>query len=515
VHNNLGYSYLLKNELDPAIMAFQKAIELNDNNKRYRNNLGLAYVMKDQYDKAYDQFRIIEGDTGAKEKLVKLLDKLGKEKPDQYLAKDSNSGRTREKSERKTPVVIRRKIKDKEPQSLIKTDTSAQKLKDQEIKDEQFSLSDKKAFLNPDKAIPPLGETGTSKGNSRAALAKNPEIADPKPKRVKSLESIEKQAHRELQTESNQPGQSTPYEFIEEDTAESDLAAIDANPIQIITAEDQKPSTLSEEPTAETKTEIQEVKESSVSSDPVYYISAVELVPDPASGKNASTESVKTKSSAYENANRVQNTFESKVIEVEKSYYPDAKETATVTPAKSKKPKTDFVETNQTVLKKKQPSVYAAAATTITSTDKKIDQKRIQDTRSQRKEALSLAAKETGLEENFKSEDIIVEVEIEIANGNGVNGAAGRFGRYLKSKGFKVAKVTNANSFDHATTKIFYCDGDIKNVYKLLQKIPLLPDQQRIIELKNMGSRIKIIIGEDLVKHDKIISRTIYRKRKS
>jgi hypothetical protein len=128
---------------------------------------------------------------------------------------------------------------------------------------------------------------------------------------------------------------------------------------------------------------------------------------------------------------------------------------------------------------------------------------------------LSLAAKETGLEENFKSEDIIVEVEIEIANGNGVNGAAGRFGRYLKSKGFKVAKVTNANSFDHATTKIFYCDGDIKNVYKLLQKIPLLPDQQSIIELKNMGSRIKIIIGEDLVKHDKIISRTIYRKRKS
>jgi hypothetical protein len=387
VHNNLGYSYLLKNELDAAIVAFQKAIELNDNNKRYRNNLGLAYVMKDQYDKAYDQFRIIEGDTGAKEKLVKLLDKLGKEKPDQYLAKDSNSGRTREKSERKTPVVIRRKIKDKEPQFLIKTDTSAQKSKDQEIKDEQFSPSDKKAFLNPDKDIPPLDETDTSTGNSRAALAKNSEINDPK--KVKSLGSIVKEGHRELQTESNQPGQSTPYEFIEEDTAESDLAAIGANPIQKITAEDQKPSTLGEEPTAETKTEIQEVKESSVSSDPVYYISAVELVPDPASEKNASTESVKTKSSAYENANRVQNTFESKVIEVEKSYYPDAKETATVTPAKSKKPKTDFVETNQTVLKKKQPSVYAAAATTITSTDKKIDQKRIQDTRSQRKEALS------------------------------------------------------------------------------------------------------------------------------
>ena len=92
VHNNLGYSYLLKNELDAAIVAFQKAIELNDNNKRYRNNLGLAYVMKNQYDKAYEQFKIVENETEAKEKLTRLLDKLGKEKPDEYLAKDSNSG---------------------------------------------------------------------------------------------------------------------------------------------------------------------------------------------------------------------------------------------------------------------------------------------------------------------------------------------------------------------------------------------------------------------------------------
>ena len=30
VYNNIGYSYLLKNELDAAIVAFQKAIELND-----------------------------------------------------------------------------------------------------------------------------------------------------------------------------------------------------------------------------------------------------------------------------------------------------------------------------------------------------------------------------------------------------------------------------------------------------------------------------------------------------
>jgi Flp pilus assembly protein TadD len=509
VHNNLGYSYLLKNELDAAIVAFQKAIELNDNNKRYRNNLGLAYIMKDQSDKAYEQFKIVEDEIRAKEKLARLLDKLGKEKPDQHLAKDSNSGGTRKKSERKTPVVIRRKIEanTNTPQSLIKAGISVQKPKDQEIKDEQFSLSDKKAFLNPDKDKAPLDETKPSTGYSRAALVKNQEIADPK--KVKSLESIEKQAHRELQTESKQSDQPGPCEFCKEDTAKSDSTAIGgANPIQIPTMEISKPSRLSEKPVTEIKADIHEAKQSAVSSDPVYYLSAVEVVAEPDSEKNTSAESVKSKTSVYENANRVQSTIEPKVIEVEESYYPDAKETATVTPARSKKTKAAFIETNQTISEEKQPSVYAAATPIITSTDKKIDRKRIQDTRSQRKEALSLAAKEKDLKKNFKSEDTIVEVEIEIANGNGVNGAAGRFGRYLKSKGFKVPKVTNANSFDHATTKIFYCNGDIKNVYKLLQQIPFVPDQRSIIELKNMGSGIKIIIGKDLIKHDKTGAKT-------
>jgi len=170
------------------------------------------------------------------------------------------------------------KINDKEPQSLIKADTLAQKQKDQEIKDEQFLSSDEKAFLNPAKDIAPLDETETSTGYSRAALAKNPEIADSK--KVKNLGSIVKEGHRELQTESNQSDQTAPCEFCEEETAESDNAAIGTNQIQIITAENQKPPDLREKPAAETKADIHEVKESSVSSDSVYYISAVELVPD-------------------------------------------------------------------------------------------------------------------------------------------------------------------------------------------------------------------------------------------
>jgi len=508
VHNNLGYSYLLQNELDAAITAFHKAIELNENNKRYRSNLGLAYVMKDQYDKAYAQFRIIESDTGAKVKMAKLLDKLGKEIPDHYLAKYSGSEHNRQKSESQSPVVIRRKIinENEETKSFTKSDVSTQKPKRQEIYDEQFSLSEKKALLNPDEDGSRIYDTGMSKGYSHNALAETPEIEGFKT--GKSLESFEKQPHRGVQRESKQFDQTAYSEFSETDTAENKIAATDANPIQIIAAKYQKPSTLNEEPTPETKAETQEAKNSVVSSDRTYSISAVELIPDPLSEKNTSTDPVKSETSDYEGASRVHKTVESKVIEVDESYYQDTKEIAIITPA-NKDTKSNSTGTNQTILKEKQRSVNAEAAPTITTTDRKIDDEIVQSGPYQWNDKSNLAAKETHLTKNSKSEGISAEIEIIVANGNGVTGAAGRFRNFLKSKGFKVAKVINANSFDHEATKIFYCNDDKKNLYKLLHQIPFVLDQQSIIELKNLKNRFKVIIGKDQIKHDKIISRSI------
>jgi tetratricopeptide (TPR) repeat protein len=513
VHNNLGYSYLLKNDLDAAIDAFQKAIELNDSKKRYRSNLGLAYVINDQYDKAYDQFRIVEGDTGAKEKLVNLLDKLGKEKPEHDFTKYSNSEPNREKLENKTPVVIRRNIHDEETKSLIKADHSVHKPEDQKVNDEQIPLSDKEAFLKPDKDVSQIDETGMSKGYSRDSIAEKPESADFK--KVKSLESIDKGAHRELQTVSKHYNQTAYSEFIEENTAENKISETNENSIQIIGTEDQRPSTINEKPRSETTIDAQKAKDSSISSDRTYSLSAVELVSDPVSGKNTSAESFKSNTSRDEDANSVQNTSEPKVIEVEESYNQDAKEIAIVTPAKSKDTKSDLTGANQTILKEKQPPVYEQATPTITSPGRKTAGEIVQRGPFQWNDQSNLASKEIDLTENSKSEDITVEIEIIVANGNGVNGAAGRFRTYLKSKGFKVAKITNANSFDHASTKIFYCNGGKKDVYKLLHQIPFVLDQRSIIELKTLKNRFKIIIGKDQIKLDKIISRSIHRKPKS
>ena len=103
----------------------------------------------------------------------------------------------------------------------------------------------------------------------------------------------------------------------------------------------------------------------------------------------------------------------------------------------------------------------------------------------------------------------LVNAEIEVANGNGENGMARRVGNYLESRGFKVTKISNANSLDHATTKLIYGNGRIKDVRQLVMVLVLSSDvkQQNLIELKQLGNRIKIIIGKDMAPEGQMTSR--------
>jgi Flp pilus assembly protein TadD len=453
VYNNLGYSYLLKNELDEAIVAFEKAIELNANNKRYQNNLGLAYVMKDQYDKAYEQFKIVEDETKAEIKLTRLLDQLGKEKPEQYLAKDTDLTN---------------------PPKTIKADVLAKRQKALKKEETQISSSNKKTDLSPyDKTS--LDETQTSSMHSPGASTKNQQVGNSK--KVKNLENIEKEGNREHKIGSKKSDAPADLKFSEENTANrSSQETMNTTSAQIIVAKNQKSD-------AKSTTQKYKVNESSASSNPAYDSSTTKLASEPASGKNLSTESIKIQRSNYKNSTDTENTFPLKVPKVEDTYHTDAQETGSATPGDPIEVKEDLIEPNQTI-------------------------------KSQQEEASILAVKETDLDKYIKPKKITFEVEIEVANGNGINGAAGRFGSYLKSNGFKVVKVTNANSFDHAITKIFFCNNGKKDVYELLRRIPFVLDEQAIVELKKQKNLIKIIIGKDLVKYDQIISSTIIKKRR-
>jgi tetratricopeptide (TPR) repeat protein len=117
--------------------------------------------------------------------------------------------------------------------------------------------------------------------------------------------------------------------------------------------------------------------------------------------------------------------------------------------------------------------------------------------------------------EKKQGNNIIVEVEIEISNGNGVNGMARRLGSYLRERGFKVTRLKNANSFNHEKTKIFYYNGHLQNVHRLLQEIPGHLDIEKIVKLKRLGNRIKILIGKDIIPYDEVISKAYSTKHTS
>jgi hypothetical protein len=104
------------------------------------------------------------------------------------------------------------------------------------------------------------------------------------------------------------------------------------------------------------------------------------------------------------------------------------------------------------------------------------------------------------LSENKKPEQQYAHfnTDIEVANGNGIRGEARRFATYLKSKGFKISKITNARSFDHLTTKVLFSGENFDIAYQLFSDLSYEIDEKDLIELKRMGDRIRVIIGKDM-----------------
>ena len=91
------------------------------------------------------------------------------------------------------------------------------------------------------------------------------------------------------------------------------------------------------------------------------------------------------------------------------------------------------------------------------------------------------------------------EVELEIANGNGVDGMARKVGRYLEIRGFKVAKISNAHSFDHVSSKVLYSSDGKRDLNRLLNELNVIKEVSNLIELKRFGNRIRIVVGKDMV----------------
>jgi Tfp pilus assembly protein PilF len=88
-------------------------------------------------------------------------------------------------------------------------------------------------------------------------------------------------------------------------------------------------------------------------------------------------------------------------------------------------------------------------------------------------------------------------VEVEVANGNGVKGSAGRVAEHLRRNGFNVVRVMDAHSQDHFDTKIFYY-GNLAEARQVLSALPKSVAEDELYELESMGGRIRVLVGQDL-----------------
>lgn len=97
-------------------------------------------------------------------------------------------------------------------------------------------------------------------------------------------------------------------------------------------------------------------------------------------------------------------------------------------------------------------------------------------------------------------------VEVEVANGNGMKGSAGKVAEHLRRNGFKVVRVMDAQSQDHFSTKVFYFGGNLKEAQRLLKAIPEIASDAELYELESMGGHIRLLIGKDMIERNKTLS---------
>ena len=469
VHNNLGYSYLHIGNPDAAIESFQKAIQLNDENKRYHNNLALAYVMNDRYDLAIDQLKGFEGGPQAGETVAKLAQRLGKkdfEKQIVSVLQRMGSEKTLVAKAKPVPnksAVNWKKINEQEAESgSVKPVVVRRKI---EYKDSIVSPTDKSKNIFAQRHIRVMWED--SVGPPQV-------LTDAAP--VKPAGDIQLPKNRVVSRKQTLRNEDSPQK------------------------QDKEFDNYFDEP---------------------LHLSSFEMVSEPPTKKPASvsrglqdsdaTTSIKTKTIKKETAHRPQPRIKPNVIDVADVFKPAEKEPENTMPEKSAGKLEIVGLSNRGSTTRKISPVYATSALPSEKTENKAPSIIVVSPSRKDMKIKQTSASAEDIKTKKRDQGI---VELEIANGNGVNGMAGRLQYFLKDRGFKILKITNANTFEHITTKIFYYKGHRKDVDRLIQEMAFCPDERSIIELKNFGHRIKIIIGKDIMKQNEVLAKANFIRKK-
>ncbi|WP_081987123.1 LytR C-terminal domain-containing protein [Methylotenera sp. G11] len=97
-----------------------------------------------------------------------------------------------------------------------------------------------------------------------------------------------------------------------------------------------------------------------------------------------------------------------------------------------------------------------------------------------------------------EAEQNMQQIRLEVANGNGVNGAAGKVSRFLREQGYMATRLTNKKPYRTLTTQIHYRPGYEAQALLLQSK---LLDAPKLVERRDIRANVnvRVVLGRDMV----------------
>ena len=501
VHNNLGYSYLLQGNFDEAITAFKNAIGLNNQNTRFHNNLGLAYGEKGQYDLALAEFKLASDEAEAHHNMAQIYFKKGlfDEAKNHYaIALKLNPSltvvRTVQKATDALVKIFEPTPAKVEPKQLIVPDQPKEMAKIENLnvsdqlttpemepmKGEELTVSNQKSMLK---------EVSISYDISKDD--KEPVIDVEKGKEVAEKKEIKKEgAVNEETIEAPPVAQANPpaLEKVNLSTPQPEgRGLVKVHPEPRFATLPSKAGLGAVERVKKAK-EIVDVSLEDKKDSITYSIVA--------DGKIGDYDVFKLDSPSrlvldiWKMGNHYPKTgiwLENPFIRVVRiGDYPDKMRfvfdslSPQLPPCKVTRIDHKLMVSFGNVPQPDEPKLY------------------VKETRSPEKEASSGSTK-TPFEISRNG-----KMAIEISNGNGVDNMARMVGDYLERKGFRVMRLTNANGFNYAETKIFYQKEYHEGADQVAEQLPVFQSKEETEKFDRASIKIKILIGKDLVPYYKL-----------
>lgn len=104
-----------------------------------------------------------------------------------------------------------------------------------------------------------------------------------------------------------------------------------------------------------------------------------------------------------------------------------------------------------------------------------------------------------------ESDALLEETGIEVSNGNGVNHMARDIGRYLRSKGFNVIRLTNADHFNYREGSILCRKGYCGMAQEIAVWLPNIRHIRETGTLDRDDVKIRILVGREQIRYRSFI----------